>query len=355
MILKASYLVSLSLALTSPLGASAGYNCGSDYTDAISNCDLPCPSMLGYSAGAVVNECPEHKAYCYKTENSPDDVVAETSANEAAAGVEEVVVDEQETNTTDADVTEQETIEPELNSTETLETDLAISSVEFDDEPEILEASEEDALPDKVAEEDISPSPTTEFDKRRNMPNTGNHFCAIGWNEATIECENNLDAIPCPPDENGAYMSCPTGTYCYGIANCVRATPPASDAPTPTPTTYAPTTESPSSNPITADDAVNFYFCGSDLADANENCGTWCRYGSDEECPEGQVCHLESTCNATALNFTIDWDLPDVTESPSAMPTTYAPTVDNNPEKLYCSESWLPNDYVGDCGIPCPK
>jgi hypothetical protein len=349
MILKASYLVTLSLALTSPLNTSAGYNCGADFTDAISNCDLPCPSMLGYTVGAVANECPEDKPYCYKTENCPDVVAAEAAANE-----EKVVAKDEAT------------VEPELT-----EEMVDNTSIEFDNETEMLEVSEEGALPERVDEEEsapeimemvansepagppptISPAPTTEYDKRRDMPNSGNHFCAIGWNEATIECETNVDAIPCPPDENGAYMSCPSGTYCYGIPNCVRATP-TTDAPTQTPTTYAPTTESPSSSPISAEDPVNFYFCGSDLADANENCGTWCRYGTDAECPEGQTCQLESTCNATALNFTIDWDL---VESPSATPTTYAPTVDDNPENLYCSETWLPSTYDGPCGSPCPK
>jgi len=338
------------------MNASAGYNCGADYMDAISNCDLPCPSKLGFTIGAAVNECPEHKPYCYKAENCPDAAPAEAATNEGDA------------------VTEGETIDPELTD-EMQEKDVAINSMEINDEPEMLEASEEGALPERVAEEEsapeimemvansepagppptISPAPTTEYDKRRNIPNPGNHFCAIGWSEATIECETNVDAIPCPPDENGVYMSCPEGTYCYGVSNCVRATP-STDAPTHTPTTYAPTTESPSSSPISAEDLVNFYFCGSDLADANENCGRWCRYGTDAECPEGQTCQLESTCNATALNFTIDWDLMESqSESPSATPTTYAPTLDDNPENLYCSETWLPSTFDGPCGTPCPN
>ncbi len=348
MILKLSYYISLSLALTSPMRTSAGYNCGEDYLDAISNCDLPCPSMLGYTAGADVNECPEHKPYCYKTTICAD-----------VASSEEEAVAEKKINTTDA-VTD----EPEM-----LYMNLAMASIELEDEPEILEYFEEDAPPEVESDSNvtemvanseqaelpptISPAPTTEYDKRRSMPNPGNHFCAIGWNEATIECENNVDAIPCPPGENGALMSCPTGTFCYGITDCVRPTP-STNVPTQTPTTYAPTTESPSSSPISADDPVNFYFCGSDLVDANENCGTWCRYGTDEECPEGQICHLQSTCNATALNITIDWDVLAVTELPSTAPT-YAPTVDDNPESLYCGEAWHPSTYDGPCGIPCPK
>lgn len=332
MIMKLNYFISLTLAFTSPMGASAGYNCGEDYMDATSNCDLPCPSMLGYVADADVNECPEHKPYCYQAMHCPD-----------VAASEEGVV-------TDAG-----TDEPEM-----LYMNLA-TSIEAKDELSIRESFEEDALMDTVANSQqagppptISPAPTTEYDKRRSMPNPGNHFCAIGWNEATIECETNVDAIPCPPSETGALMSCPTGTFCYGITDCVRPTP-STIAPTQTPTTYAPTTESPSSSPVSADDPANFYFCGNDLVDANENCGTWCRYGTDEECPEGQICHMESTCNATALNITIDWDIPAVTETPSTAPTTYAPTVDDNPENLYCGEVWLPSTYDGPCGIPCPK
>lgn len=321
------------------MGASAGYNCGGDYLDAISNCDLPCPSMLGYSPDAEVNECPEHKPYCYQAIHCPH-----------VAASEEGVV-------TDAG-----TDEPEM-----LYMNLAITSIEPEDEPKILDSFDVDALQEVESDSEviemvanseqagppptITPAPTTEYDKRRSMPNPGNHFCAIGWNEATIECETNVDAIPCPPSETGALMSCPTGTFCYGITNCVRPT----HVPTQTPSTLAPATESPSSSPISADDPVNFYFCGSDLVDANENCGTWCRYGTDEECPEGQICHMESTCNATALNITIDWDIPAVTETPSTAPTTYAPTVDDNPESLYCGDAWLPSTYEGPCGIPCPK
>jgi len=388
--MKASYLLTLSLAIGTPLSASAGYNCGSDYNDAVTNCDMPCPSMLGYSPGAEVNECPEHRPYCYKADNCPDVVVAE-------AAVEEVVVDEvpavsNTTNTTEdatadepelteemleeivataeqsENVTEEVTLDEAAPEEAATEEEFAIESVEFD--------NEEDELPERVAEEEAapemmvmnsepvedpptpSPAPTTALQKlveeRRDLPNPGNHFCAIGWNEATIECEENVDALACPPDENGAYMSCPTGTFCYGIASCVRATPSPTDEPTATPTTYAPTTEAPSSSPISPMDPVNFYFCGSDLDDANENCGTWCRYGTDGECPEGQTCQLESTCNATALNFTIDWDLPVVTGSPSATPTTYSPTVDDNPEDLYCFEGWPASNYDGPCGVPCP-
>lgn len=326
MIMKSSYLISLSLALAAPLGTSAGYNCGTDYLDAVSNCDMPCPSMLGYSADAVVNECSEDKPYCYQALNCADVEPSEVQ-----------VVAEEETRTN----------EPEM-----LDMDLAIDSIELEDEPEMLYA---DAA---MAFVDVEDKPASEYEQRMSLPNPGNHFCAIGWNEAIIECETNVDAVPCPPGENGAFTSCPDGTFCYGITDCVRPTP-STNVPTVTPTTYAPTTEAPSSSPISAEDPVNFYFCGNDLADANENCGMWCRYGTDDECPGDQICHLESTCNATALNFTIDWDLPVVTESPSATPTiqvtTYAPTIDSNPENLYCSEAWLPNSYDGPCGMPCPE
>ena len=334
MFMKSSYVIALSLALSTPLGTSAGYNCGTDYLDAISNCDMPCPSMLGYNAEAVVNECPEHKPYCYQALDCPD-----VAQGEVQAVVEETI------KTNETMTNETMTNETMTNETELLDMDLAIDSIETEDEPMMLHSSEA-----TIVEVEDEPD---EYEQRRSLPNPGNHFCAIGWNEATIECETNVDAIPCPPDENGAYTSCPQGTYCYGIANCVRPDP-STNAPTLTPTTYAPTTSAPSSSPISAEDPANFYFCGSDLEDANENCGQWCRYGTDDECPGDQICHLESTCNATALNITLNWDISLETETPSAMPTTYAPTVDNNPENLYCSEAWLPNDYDGPCGLPCP-
>jgi hypothetical protein len=363
MIMKASYFIGLSLAISFPLHASAGYNCGTDYDDAISNCDHPCPSQLGYSAGAVVNECPQDKPLCFENVQCDD---ANATVAAAANATDVTVLPQDDFNITSIEFDEAEnatvSAQDDLNVTYVDSAEASNSSnvdevAEGDDEPEILEmvANSEaaDLLPPTT-----SPAPTTVayklLEERRNLPNPGNHFCAVGWSEATVECETNVNAIPCAPDETGTYLPCPLGTFCYGISDCVRATLSPTAMPTIL-TTDAPTTASPSSNPISASDPANFYFCGIDLADANENCGTWCRYGTNEECPEGQTCQFDSTCDATALNLTIGWDQRFVTEVPSLAPTTYTPTINDNPENLYCSATWLANDYTGPCGFPCPR
>jgi hypothetical protein len=116
----------------------------------------------------------------------------------------------------------------------------------------------------------------------------------------------------------------------------------------------APSTYGPTSSPISADDEINNYFCGSDLEEANELCGQWCRDGEDTSCPEGQKCFKDTSCNATELNMTIGYDESLISEVPSIAPTTYRPTEDLNPSDYYCFEAWTDSSYDGDCGLPCP-
>lgn len=150
-------------------------------------------------------------------------------------------------------------------------------------------------------------------------------------------------------------LECPGTLMCFTIGmSCTPVTPVPTEAPTLTPTSAAPTTYSPTSSPIAATDEANFYFCGSDLNDANALCSVWCRYGEDSECPEGQTCFLDTSCNATELNFTIGWDESLLSEVPSIAPTTYKPTQDQNPSNYYCFASWTDASYDGDCGVPCP-
>lgn len=123
--------------------------------------------------------------------------------------------------------------------------------------------------------------------------------------------------------------------------------------PSSSPSTNPPTTGSPTQSPISGDDPSNAFFCGTDEADANENCGDgsrrWCRWGTDEECPEGQGCHVTTECSAAALNYTSR-----PTEMPTEQPTTPSPTDDLNPGNYYCSDTWKDATFSGDCGLPCP-
>ena len=122
-------------------------------------------------------------------------------------------------------------------------------------------------------------------------------------------------------------------------------------SPSESPTTAEPTTARPTSSPISAEDVSNTFFCGVDENDANANCSgrQWCRYGTDEECPEEQQCLVTTQCNATAMNYTSQ-----PTEMPTNVPTTPLPTEDLNPGNRYCADSWRDANYDGECGVPCP-
>ena len=150
-------------------------------------------------------------------------------------------------------------------------------------------------------------------------------------------------------------LECPSGLMCFTIGmSCTPVTEAPTDVPSMTPSSAAPTTYSPTSSPIAADDEVNLYFCGSNLEEANELCGQWCRSGEHTECPQGQKCFKETACNATELNLTIGYDESLLSEVPSMMPTTYKPTEDMNPSDYYCFDAWTDATYDGDCGLPCP-
>ena len=181
-----------------------------------------------------------------------------------------------------------------------------------------------------------------------------------GWQDATDECNTNPDALPCPlmVTETGLNvpLECPSGLMCFTIGmSCTPVTEPPTDVPTLMPSSAAPTTYAPSSAPIAADDEVNLYFCGSDLEEANELCGQWCRSGLNTDCPKGQKCFKNTACNATELNFTIDYDAGLISDVPSIAPTTYKPTEDQNPSDYYCFDGWTDASYDGDCGLPCPS
>jgi len=184
-------------------------------------------------------------------------------------------------------------------------------------------------------------------------------FYHSGWQNATDECNMNTDAIPCPMmiDATGLStpLDCPYGLMCFTIGmSCTPATLAPTDVPSLTPSSAAPTTYSPTSSPIAADDEVNLWFCGSDFQEANELCGQWCRSGEHTDCPQGQKCFKNTGCNATKLNFTISYDEGLISELPSIAPTTYKPTDDQNPSDYYCFDSWTDASYDGDCGLPCP-
>lgn len=192
-------------------------------------------------------------------------------------------------------------------------------------------------------------------EERRNITNPANHYCGSDYTHAKNECNDNVYAVPCPL---GSETPCPDDLFCYSIATeCVPQTFEPSSSPTLQPTTYEPTTMGPSSSPISKDDVMNLYYCGTNEQTANECNGNWCRTGLDSDCPEDQSCYLTSQCNATLFNYTVtptSSNAPSM-PMPSGSPTTTSPTEDLNPGNWYCANEWRDSSWDGECGVPCPR
>lgn len=172
------------------------------------------------------------------------------------------------------------------------------------------------------------------------------------WDQAKLECNTNPNAIPCPSG-----LPCLSGQLCFAMGNmCTPVTFAPTSTPSSSPTTNEPTTATPSSSPIDAGNIANMYFCGINEQDANTKCSTWCRYGTDSECPNGQSCYNTTSCNATLMNYTsYPTTATPTSSSPTLSPSTPVPTVDLNPNNYYCASEWRDATFDGECGIPCPR
>ncbi|KAL7482139.1 hypothetical protein ACHAW6_007834 [Cyclotella cf. meneghiniana] len=396
-----SWVLAITLAHTFHQSVDASYYCGASYNDAIASCNITCPSALNYNAQTEQNECPENKPYCFGPDLPCTPLNEDNANNVLNLGLlslgklsNMLAVGENETDSTSAPsgaYTGNDTLTPSLTPAPSSALTTDITNVTFAPSPTpegsiqtnatvatfvaaanktnatVVSSPFNESLNATTSPNTVnityppSMTPTATVDElvyRKTLDNPQNMFCGSGWQNATDECNTNPDAIPCPMvvDEFANIpLDCPGTLMCFTIGmSCTPVTPVPTEAPTLTPTSAAPTTYSPTSSPIEAADVANSYFCGSDLEDANALCSVWCRYGEDSECPEGQKCFLDTSCNATELNFTIGWDESLLSEVPSIAPTTYKPTQDQNPSNFYCFASWTDASYDGDCGVPCP-
>ncbi|KAG5192038.1 hypothetical protein JKP88DRAFT_266393 [Tribonema minus] len=99
--------------------------------------------------------------------------------------------------------------------------------------------------------------------------------CGATYDEAVITCEKAL----CETDAD-----CPPGTQCFLAVTCPLP-------PTPKPT-LAPKPPTPPYGSVSADRR-----CGTSFDNANEQCGGFCPGGVDEQCPTGQKCYQDVTCD----------------------------------------------------------
>ncbi|KAL7521229.1 hypothetical protein ACHAWX_006146 [Stephanocyclus meneghinianus] len=150
------------------------------------------------------------------------------------------------------------------------------------------------------------------------LNNPDNKFCGLSYEEAHDFCHlPPKQSLPCPNGES----ECPYGMPCWEITEeCTQ------------PPTLAPTV-SPSKSPITAisSDPTDYYFCGLGF-DQLYDCAVHCPGGTQEECPEGQICYFNTPCDARLLSTPAP--SVTVTDITTSIPE---PTVESTPSNTTAS------------------
>jgi len=121
--------------------------------------------------------------------------------------------------------------------------------------------------------------------------------CGKSWNDANARCGGWCWG----DDEN----ECPPGDGCFGDTGCYND---AGLVPTPFPTTYPPTTRT----PTVREDPSNYRFCGKAWDSTPCTLEAHCPTGL--ECVDGEICYTKQRCNVHDLTIT-------PTISPSVSPT----------------------------------
>jgi hypothetical protein len=114
------------------------------------------------------------------------------------------------------------------------------------------------------------------------------YFCGKGYEDALSKCLTN-----CP---SGSLNDCPDGEICFFNTPCDARM--MTGAPQPPSPTVSPTTPA----PVVYSSKLNKYYCGYDWDDAQERCEIWCPSGSDDDCPDDQLCFAFSKCHAQDMN-----------------------------------------------------
>jgi len=117
---------------------------------------------------------------------------------------------------------------------------------------------------------------------------TDHYFCGRGYDDAVAQCASH-----CP---SGSLNDCPSGEICFFNTPCDARM--MTGAPQPPSPTNIPTTPM----PVVYSSKLNKYFCGYDWDDAQERCEVWCPSGSDDHCPDDQLCFAFSKCHAAEMN-----------------------------------------------------
>jgi hypothetical protein len=181
-----------------------------------------------------------------------------------------------------------------------------------------------------------------------------NMFCGSSWSEASTSCPQRQN---CPSGQSSECIM--PGQQCWAFTECDtrkgdgeqfsefhNVVPGENLA-----ATGVGAAESGGYVDLTkpSNDKSDHYFCGKGYDDAITRCGTHCPSGNMNDCPFGEICFLNTPCDARLMTIA-----PVPANSPTMRPTTFAPvTYESKINKYYCGFDW--NDAQKRCEIWCPS
>ena len=189
-------------------------------------------------------------------------------------------------------------------------------------------------------------------------------FCGEDYPEALSVCEvgdEKAQSRHCP---NGI-SDCPSGQYCFIDMPCsyfVMTSPLISAL------------ENPNDMTVIEEDLPDpgslesHYFCGATFSQAADNCSskTWCRTGTSQECPNGEICFVSVNnenpkCEINAIvkaeyeaQQLIQVEEANRPKVPTRIPTLSPIAEGDERNKLFCGFDW--NDASSNCDLGrfCP-
>lgn len=192
---------------------------------------------------------------------------------------------------------------------------------------------------------------------------TDKMFCGVDYQEALSVCEvgdEQAQGRHCP---NGI-SDCPSGQFCFIDMPCSYFVM----------TSDLINVENPNDIEVIEEDLPDpgslesHYFCGATFSQAAENCSskTWCRTGTNQECPNGEICFVSvdnenPKCEINTI-VKAEYEAAQIAQAeedaspkdPTKRPTISPISSTDDKNKLFCGFDW--NDASSNCDLTrfCP-
>lgn len=186
-------------------------------------------------------------------------------------------------------------------------------------------------------------------------------FCGTDYAEALSVCEADDEQAVGRHCPNGI-SDCPSGQFCFIDMPCshfVMTNPLLSSV------------QNPNDIVVEQQDlpdpgsAESHYFCGATFRQAAENCSreTWCKTGTNQECPNGMICFVSvnverEECEINAIvkadQILAQQEEKEEEKEPTKRPTLAPINASDDKNKLFCGFDW--NDASSNCDLTrfCP-